>query len=295
MYFLSDDDLKTYYKKLTTYQRVYSRRLETFYSRTRSLKPLNSLEEIQKFLMADKPWYQVPDSLVTGDINWQSTITLTFHSELEGENDNELEEYISFFKREKDYFYVDRIRWDPNIPTEFQKYTVGLDVWQQYPLSQFSNCGFSPALDFYLREGYYPICKIIQRARFPPPVGDPEHKSHPVSRFRNTKGERRSEDVREYSFLTSSEPIPEPMDLDEMLKGLRRVDPDVMEAEAALMRQNLPTAEETEAGLQRAELLLQAMQGRLDTSTYLREAGLLDENQVDVFDNSDSDLGLDMF
>jgi hypothetical protein len=291
IYTITDADLRTYYRKLTSYQRKFGRRMETFYKKARSIKVFNDLRSLQVYMLKDNPWYQIPESLVLEDKNWEGTFQLTFHHELEGENQDEIETLLSFFKRERDEIYYEHLKWNPNIPIDFHKYTVGIDAWQQYTCSQFSNCGFSPALDYYLREGFYPVCKIAGRCRLPSMVGDKEHTIHPLSRFRRRDDRRKTEDVREWTFLTASEVIPEPESLDEILKGLKR--PDLEEAANRLLPDR-PSAAEQEAGLQRAELMLEAMTNRLDTRVVMEQLGLFqDEPEIDIFDNDDEDLGLD--
>jgi hypothetical protein len=298
LYTIVDEDLRLFYRKLTTYQRNFSRRMDTFSKLSRYVRVTDDLDVIRKRLLKTRPWYQIPDSMVQGHKDWLSTMTLTHLSEVFGENESDLEVKIRLINNEIDpaNTYLEELRWDPPIPDSVKKISLSADAWQIYPASQFSNSGFLPLLEYYSREFRYPITRILGRARLPSMVGEQERKHFALSRFR---ARREVKNQREILTIDDPEDVIYPViDLDEVMERARKEreeDPSIArEFQELLKTVETRSQEEIELSNRRIDVMMAAMSDRRDMHVVLREAGLLEEEpSVDVFDNDDEDLGLD--
>jgi hypothetical protein len=164
---LGEKDLTTYYKKLTKFQRCYSSRLDKFESRVHSKSLKSDVESIQKTLLSREPWYAIPENLVEKIDNWGDSLSMTYLDEyyiddLDPVNALLLEAQNLL----PDGFIPADAKWDPKIPIESMDYILKCDVIHQWAASQFSNSGFLPLLEYYLREEQIPICKVIGRSQF---------------------------------------------------------------------------------------------------------------------------------
>jgi hypothetical protein len=300
LYTLGDDDLRTYYRKLTTYQRNYSRRLETFYKRVRKLKPIDDIDLLMKYILGDTPWHQIPDSLAEEDPSWQGTILTNFLHELEGETEDHIGDLLALASGAKDLsmVYLESLKWDPKIIPEFQCMTLVSDLHQVYFASQFSNCGTIPLLEYYKRWETLPICKPVGRLRVPSLVGDREYKRHAMSRFKRHKRKMKPDADEEFTLSAGACVGPNPEELEKAMMNFEGMPgPEVVLEKLKELRQDREersrqvSAEDSD----RLELMMSAIQSRDDYHVYMRAHGAPLEEGPDVFDNSDEDLGLDFF
>jgi len=162
LYTLTDFDLIDFYKRLTTFQRNYSKRMENFKKRVLTRRLCKTKLEIFKKLL-ENPWYTIPDSLVTYHTR-QFESRYTYEDELYRYDDDPIS---SLLKGEDLYTYDDVFTWDPKIhPIDMR--TLPSSQWQMMTASQFSNSGFLPTLEYHLRKRGNPVCDLVGRVRHPP-------------------------------------------------------------------------------------------------------------------------------
>jgi hypothetical protein len=300
IYTLTDTDLRTYYKKLTTYQRNYSSRLSNFYKRVRKLKVSDDLDDVMRLVMGDTPWHQIPDSLAEEDPIWYGTIHTNFLHELEGETEDHIGDLLALASGAKDLsmVYLESLKWDPKIVPEFQNMTLISDLHQVYFASQFSNCGTVPLLEYYKRWETLPICRPIGRLRVPSMVGDREYKRHALSRFKRGKREKKAAADEEFTLTSGSSVGPTIEELDKAMfnfEGMPGPEVILKHLEEARRDREERSRQVTAENSDRLELMMRAIQSRDDYHVYMRAHGAPVEEGPDVFDNDDEDLGLDMF
>jgi hypothetical protein len=167
LYTLADEDLKVYYKKLTSFQRNYSKRIDKFSSRVKAKSLKNELVSIQKSLLSREPWYTIPKNLVEREDIWFDSLSLEYLNEYSNDDfDPVTQAIIDLYSGKIIEDNYPQLRWDPNIPLEAMKYIVTCDYVHQFTASQFSNMGFLPILEYYLREESIPICRIISECKW---------------------------------------------------------------------------------------------------------------------------------
>lgn len=192
IYTLSDEDLKLYYRKLTSYQRKYSNRLENFKKRISAKSVPRSNRDNYKLLLKRDPWYTIPECLCDGEywpdkdlilLKYDAITEITSHSE------NLVEDLLNDQRAIDDEIFS----WDPNIPGEAHAYKIEADIPTMVYASQFSNSGYLPVLEYFLKMGHYPnVREIIGRVRFPGPPTISTKSALLVSNFRH-KGRKKDQ------------------------------------------------------------------------------------------------------
>jgi len=176
LYFLGPEDLKEYYKKLTTFQRNYSKRIARFDDGTYFKLLKKSIRQIQKLFLREAPWYTIPDSLVQEEdrrIRWR--VEAPFASEMEWPiKANYLEEMILSYINNSEVNAYNRV-WDPQVPPQLLGLHMGADITSIYSNSQFSNTGVLPTYEYWKRTGKCPITIQVGRLNFMEPIPDRSH------------------------------------------------------------------------------------------------------------------------
>jgi hypothetical protein len=293
---LTDEDLKEYYKKLTTYQRNFDRRKESFYKKKREIRAFKSFDTLYSFVLGPTPWHQIPDSLVDSWPIWTNSMSLTYEHELSSEWDNPTKAVLDKIRQGEKGDDVEFLRWDPLILPKFQDKILICDAEHIFYASQFSNSGVIPLLDYYLGNEMLPSCRPIGRLRFASLVDQtPSRVLTRTSRFWGT-GKERTFGERAHPSSTGDECLIPPRWWD-------YTDPDPPDVR---LRNYLGQKEETvvaaskeisDVDYSRLEAMGAALGAREDFHVFMKDAGhAIDEESVpDVFDGSDDDLGLDMF
>jgi hypothetical protein len=299
LYTITDEDLRTYYKKLTTYQRRYSSRIEQFYKRTRRLKVVNDVDALMRLVLGDTPWHQIPDSLAEEDPIWAGTIHTNFLHELESETEDHIADLLSLASGDKDLsmVYLETLKWDPKILPRYQNQTLISDVHQVFFASQFSNCGTIPLLEYYERWETLPICRPIgARQRLPSLVGSREYKRHILSRFYRKKRGSKPTTNEEFTLTFGSESVPSIEDMDKAMlnfEGMPGVDVLIRERDILQKEREAAARQVSDEDYSRLEHMAAAIQSRDDYHVYMRQHGYPQEESIDVFDNEDEDMGFD--
>jgi hypothetical protein len=205
---LTDIDVRDFYKRLTTFQRKYSTRVEnsTVYEKSRHHSIITVMADALK-----QPWHAIPDSLVR-----YTTFTNTGYfylpviTELARYDEDPILSSLKGELSEED----EKFTWDPVIWDSLQDLVINTSLYMYRGCSRFSNTGAIPILEYFWRYKEYPqVVRFkgdleIGRERDPPP---PRPKQ-PVSR-----GPRRHHVVlREEERL---EYLDEPVPPDKMISG----------------------------------------------------------------------------
>jgi hypothetical protein len=160
---VTDNDLVSFYKSLTTFERNYRKRIENFRRLVRPNYP-KELREIQTLLLSTNPYYSIPDSMITYETRLSGS-TRTFESELYM-ND---EDPITTLLRGEELHPDDKVfTWDPRSVPGISYVKLISSDWQFLSASQFSNSGFLPAYEYHQRMGMYPNTRMQGRIRVPP-------------------------------------------------------------------------------------------------------------------------------
>jgi len=206
MYLLTEEDKFIYYKKLTSFQRNYSKRLKKFRKRVHKRdieKPMNYF--IKRFL-SEEPWYAIPDSMVIEE-DWSVEVRITPESESYKDTNDHIDDLINFYKGlDEDKPELD-YKWNPPIPNEAFDYILETGLKSVLSCSQFSNSGFLPALEYYLTRRIYPVCKWICEVSLTPNLR--EIKTHPYlpsrRRYKVRKKSTQPQEIEveeEYRYLS---------------------------------------------------------------------------------------------
>jgi len=171
IYTLAEEDLRDYYKRLTTFQRNHLLREENFNKRSRAYKTSNDLEEMQRLILSHEPWYAIPRSMLTGAKDTLGDHLCLTQSELIHDNFNSLMLSMEHARLYGEYADLEPdledIRWDPEVPSSTLKLRMKVDLYTMYELSQFSNSGALPLFEYMLRteEDRAPTVKSLGRHR----------------------------------------------------------------------------------------------------------------------------------
>jgi hypothetical protein len=161
---LTNDDVLTFYKKLTSYQRNFAKRVATSQANINQIKW--DKEEIQESLLRVDPWFCIPDSLVLYE-SWTNTgaAELPVMQEVHRHDNDPFDSMLRNELDERD----DSFTWDPPIPAYAQETTVKTSMWMYRNCSQFSNTGALPIVEYFNRHRIYPNTKLgCGRIRYPP-------------------------------------------------------------------------------------------------------------------------------
>jgi len=161
---LSDEDLREYYRKLTTYQRKYSRRLDTFVNKVKNSALDKDLEALQKILLKREPWYSIPDNLVEGISNREADVLVPVITERYRDIDNPVEFLLS---EEYGGGDIDFERWDPQIPADILETRMKVNLIDLCLASQFSNYGIIPLVEYFNRWRMIPDIRQVTRIKTP--------------------------------------------------------------------------------------------------------------------------------
>jgi hypothetical protein len=165
---LGREDVLTFYKKLTTYQRNFKRRMETSGIRKISYK---TLSEIQRDILKN-PWHCIPESLIAYQ-TWSSSdiCRVSADTELLRWDNDPISSLLQGNLDEEDSVMT----WDPLIPAFSRNYTLNTTLWNYRLCSQFSNSGILPILEYFYRNRVYPMPKSgVGRIRIAPYFCDRE-------------------------------------------------------------------------------------------------------------------------
>jgi len=169
LYTLGESDLREYYKKLTTFQRRYDKRIENYSSRVFSTSMHKDAESIVKDLLLRSPWYVIPEELAGEELSSGCEL-IDFQSELYSHSDDLISDSIDGLIEYDDLIF----KWDPFIPIKAQERRIAVSIEDLLMASQFSNSGFLPILEFQLKYKATPsISRVYGRLRFP---GSPREK-----------------------------------------------------------------------------------------------------------------------
>jgi hypothetical protein len=165
---LTDDDILSFYKRLTTYQRRFSSRMIT--SSVSSKTKWKDKPGIQKSILSTKPWHCIPDSLV-GYQTWTNSgygFILPAESELYRRDNDPITALVNGTLDPNDEIMV----WDPKVPAYCIDHIVQTTLWNYLLCSQFSNTGAIPILEYFYRNQIYPMPKGLPYGRTREPPGD---------------------------------------------------------------------------------------------------------------------------
>ncbi|XDO01623.1 RNA-dependent RNA polymerase [Phytophthora cinnamomi ormycovirus 6-4] len=154
-----DVDLIEYYRKLTTFQRNYERRIATFKLQT-AFKPHEDLISLQKEFLGNNAWYAIPDSIAEVISWWEEPLALDVKSEfcpLDVE-DQRPENKLVRLQNNEEYEPVAkfRLRPDPLIPPDALKARVHAPIGIIYQSAAFSNSGALPIYEYFSRTSRVP-------------------------------------------------------------------------------------------------------------------------------------------
>jgi len=163
IYTIVEKDLRTFYKKLTKFERNYASRISKYEGRVKFSALTDRVETIMLRLLNREAWYQIPDSLVLYDEFWSDICKMDHTSELAFCVENPTEILLREAMERNTDVEIPDIKWNPNIPVDVMKYTLYCEPVNKITASQFSNSGFLPLLDYWLRKDRIPVCKPIRR------------------------------------------------------------------------------------------------------------------------------------
>jgi hypothetical protein len=166
LYTLSDEDLKDYFKRLTTFQRNYGRRLETF-EKFKSFKPHEELKDLLVYLIKGAAWHAMPEEFVEQNSTWNSDWLLPATSEFAYfDIKMQYPEHIirrlqGIFIPEDDLRTDAKLSENPSVPIDQLKNAVYSEMQNFFAASQFSNSGALPLLEYFYRNQRIPDVKLI--------------------------------------------------------------------------------------------------------------------------------------
>jgi len=171
LYTLGEDDLLSYYKRLTTFQRNFSRRLETFNFK-KAFPIIKDEKSLLKYLLRTA-WHQIPMQIAE-EKTWRNDLEVNIASELAMKDSKDLapEKLIEYFlKPEEVPFWLQTLpfKQDQKVEHELLDIIVTCEMGQIYAASQFSNSGALPLYEYFTRKQVIPhisegygTCKLIQ-------------------------------------------------------------------------------------------------------------------------------------
>jgi hypothetical protein len=172
IYTLAKEDLVTYFKKLTTFQRNSEKRLRSFRFRM-AFPVINTREEILKFLLKGAAWHQIPNC-ISQTRTWRNDLQVEVSSELAMKDTRDLDpenlvKYLIYPDKMPFWLQNQAFKMDQKIPLECLAVTVTAEMGQLYAASQFSNSGALAIYEFFTRNATVPdislgwgTCKLIQ-------------------------------------------------------------------------------------------------------------------------------------
>jgi len=286
---LGTEDIISFYLKLTTFQRNYTKRKLNF-SRQPIRKLLSIIEIMRKKLMT-KPWHCIPDRLVDYQ-TWTNTgygFVLPAESELARHDNDPISSMLEGDVDERDSIFT----WDPKIPSYAIDRQIQTSVRMYHNCSQFSNTGAIPILEYFYRNRIYPQTRMIGRQREPPHPdlpSEPNCRQPPGIRYHNELCQRDIPDYEtEISERSNSDDEYEGIDgilgtVNDHLRELKDLKHTAYES--AFTAEDLQNKSKDEL----LDQLLAADDTKYDHENR-EEFSITD----DIFDNSDEDLGLDFF
>jgi len=165
LYTLGDNDLRSYYKELTTFERNYDKRLSNT-SLILKNRRMKTKREIFDSLLKTNPFYSIPYSMVGYESHTKTGYRYGLESELRRYDDDPIRILLSGGELySEDEIFV----WDPPVHSSIDPETyIETSSWQQMTASVFSNSGFIPTLEYFWRNETYPVCDIsLGRVREP--------------------------------------------------------------------------------------------------------------------------------
>jgi len=325
LYALGDEDLRTYYKKLTKFQRNYSSRLDKYQSRVHAKSIKNDIEKIQGKFLRRTPWYCIPCNLVVGVNDELPPMRISVESELEAES--RIEDLLLLLRDGAGLENIDdpNLRWDPEIPTELVNSVIrNCPAEKIFTASQFSNTGFIPLVEYFSVFEEYPRTRILGRCRFPTLPTEREKHFSSVSRYKYTykeaKERREQERAEEAAAATSNvlwgdefKIVPQEINSNPMSSAIelaRQMGYNIRTTESKLKEKAKdPEPEESpddkarkqadiDAKNDRLLKLAAGFSDRLGMGRHLDEYyGITEEDKPDIFadmsDGEDGDLGID--
>jgi hypothetical protein len=288
---LVQDDVLTFYKKLTSYQRNFARRIKTSQANAKSAN--RTFEQIQRSILRTNPWHCIPDSLV-GYTSWTDTgaAYLPACQELMRHDNDPFDSMLRGELDERDNVFT----WDPNIPSYAIDTTVQTSIWMYQNCSQFSNTGCIPIVEYFNRNRIYPNAKLgYGRIRHPPIEKTPEKQNQPP-------GPRRHYEVCRYGHITERvdiEVIPdEPLVVEDFAELVRQAEEDlygkveVLPEKKSFIGTGVIGSLVKEGEEVDTDELLERLLNHDDTEG---DHAIIDRgDRLDVFENSDDDLGLNL-
>jgi hypothetical protein len=195
LYTITDKDLQSYYKELTTFQNKYSKRIANW--SLRYPKAVKQIRTIQENLLSRAPWYCIPDSLVNTEEYWPCRdMLLNMSSEVNISDNNPINTIFECLR--DNVTYVDPCEtWNPDIPEHLLKFSIYVDFAAIHSASAFSNNGALPLLEYYNRKGSYCIAQLAGRQREPLPSTSLEKSASKVSFYKNVKKKRKKTSQKE--------------------------------------------------------------------------------------------------
>jgi len=160
LYTIVDDDLRSYYKKLTSFERNYASRISKFEGRVKLSSLTDSLDTLYKRLLKVEPWYMIPEYYIWHKGDWGSSDQLTYLSETAQLDDDPISLLTSAAMDGRE-IHLPNLKWDPKIPLDVMDKNVYCSSIFHIMASQFSNSGFLPLYEYYQREGVIPLVKLF--------------------------------------------------------------------------------------------------------------------------------------
>lgn len=301
IYTLSDEDLKDYYRRLTTFQRNYGKRLENYKSRVHPKIIKKSLDDILKMLLSRDPWYSIPEEQTIDPYFEDEQCDIPIQSELDKALVTPIEKALDNAQKgikEK----VESGSWNPKIPGSCLDIVVPTSRDKIISASQYSNTGALPLLEYFERYKEFPLCK--------PGTGRIKELFNDHRNMKFGTGRISSFEIKPKPKVNIQNP-PEcetidPYDCDWLAKHREKMRERSESAIGLIPKDILDSFKAKEVGSQNRDFLLSVMDqvmetNREDHSSYQGLSSLITnqlfkvEESIDVFDNSDEEFGLDFF
>jgi hypothetical protein len=296
MFSLVQDDILSFYKKLTSFQRNFKSRIEN--SNVKGKKAKFDLKKLQKQILSTSPYFAAPDSMIWYE-TWTNTgygFTLTSDSELYRYDNDPIKAMLDGTLNENDECFT----WDCPIPPYALGYKIETSLWMYRRMSQFSNTGAMPILEYFWRKGVYPIPFSYSRERDPPP--EEVIVENKLTNLRQPRGPRIHRE--RCIFLENQEIIPEPKppDIKEasyeelMAATLKIIEQDLDDYHKSKEYADRKIAgqiiDEEVTEENRNELLDRLLNFDDTARDHVLTTNVDERN--DIFEGSDSELGLDL-
>jgi len=282
LYTIVDEDLRSYYKKLTSFERNYSSRVSKYESRVKWSSLTDNIETLFSRFLKVEPWYMIPEYYIWHKGDWGSQTKLTYLSETAQLDDDPLSLLISAAMDGRE-IHLPNLKWDPKIPEDVMEETIYCNPIFHILASQFSNSGFLPLLEYYQREKVIPLVKLFTDLK---PLYTYDRKRDKLSSTLSFFWIKKR--IKEDYYGEDEEP-----DLPLVITGDTILTTDLLNEFRGVEAVAPVAAPLGELDFSFADDLLNRMQGMITGNINIQNSDLL-EGRVNIFDTDDEgSLGLD--